>query len=124
MPPINQSRNQISVKRDRPKVQCSPAGPLLKRLLAAAPVSLDSLSRVSSIPDQTVPRVPTQDGETPPEPTLHTVQEVAARLRVSTKTVRRRIKDGTIRTVPLGGRLVRISSDEMRRLTSGPALEP
>lgn len=60
----------------------------------------------------------------PPEPTLHTVEEVAARLRVSTKTVRRRIKDGTIRTVPVGGRLVRISSDELRRLTSRSELEP
>lgn len=62
--------------------------------------------------------------EAPPEPTLYTVEEVAARLRMSTKTVRRRIKDGTIRTVPMGGRLVRISSDELRRLLSGPALEP
>ena len=65
-----------------------------------------------------------QDVETPPESTLHTVEEVAARLRVSTKTVRRRIKDGTIRTLPVGGRLVRISSNELRRLVSEPALEP
>jgi excisionase family DNA binding protein len=64
------------------------------------------------------------DPEAPPEPGLHTVAEVAARLKVSTKTVRRRIKDGTIRTVPIGGRLLRISSDELRRLISGPSLEP
>jgi excisionase family DNA binding protein len=68
--------------------------------------------------------MPDPEPPEPPEPTLHTVEEVAARLRVSTKTIRRRIKDGTIRTVPIGGRLVRISSDELRRLLSGPTLEP
>jgi len=64
-----------------------------------------------------------QDPETPPEPALHTVEDLAAWLRVSTKTIRRRIKDGTIRTVPIGGRLLRISSDELLRLVTGTAFE-
>ena len=57
-------------------------------------------------------------------PSLHTVQDLARVFKVSTKTIQRRIKDGTIRTVPIGGRLVRISSDELRRLLSGPLMEP
>ena len=97
---------------------------MLKRLLTAAPVSMDALDRVLSTPDPTVASRSLRDSETPLEPTLHTVEEVAARLRVSTKTVRRRIKDGAIRTLPVGGRLVRISSNELRRLVSEPALEP
>jgi excisionase family DNA binding protein len=101
---------------------------MLKRLLAASPVSVDALNRAISTPapwrNPTVSSLLMTDPETPPEPTLHTVAEVAARLKVSTKTVRRRIKDGTIRTVSIGGRLTRISSDELRRLISGPSLEP
>ena len=54
-----------------------------------------------------------------PQPVLLTVPEVAAWLRTSEKTVRRRIKSGLIRVAPTGGRLVRISSDELRRLTAG-----
>jgi excisionase family DNA binding protein len=50
---------------------------------------------------------------------LLTINEVAAALRVSEKTVQRRIKDGTIRPVQMGGRLVRISSDELARLIAG-----
>ena len=50
-----------------------------------------------------------------------TIGEVATWLRVDERTVRRRIKDGSIRKVPLGGRAVRISSEEMQRLTGvGP----
>ncbi len=101
---------------------------MLKRLLTAAPVSLDALNRVISAPPDSLGALASpllmQDPEAPPAPTLHTVDEVAARLRVSTKTIQRRIKDGTIRTVPIGGRLVRISSGELRRLLSGSALEP
>jgi len=101
---------------------------MLKRLLTATPISLDALNRAISTPPVScgplVSPLLMADPEASPEPTLHTVEEVAARLRVSIKTVRRRIKDGTIRTVPIGGRLVRISSDELRRLLSGPALEP
>jgi hypothetical protein len=37
---------------------------------------------------------------------------------MSVKSVQRRIKAGLIRKAPLGGRLVRISSDELRRLTT------
>jgi excisionase family DNA binding protein len=94
---------------------------MIRTLLQAPPVTLDALNR--PIPTSTALPLLMQD-EAPPEPTLYTVEEVAARLRVSTKTVRRRIRDGTIRTVPIGGRLVRISSDELRRLLSGPAPEP
>jgi excisionase family DNA binding protein len=100
---------------------------MLSSLLAAPPVMLDALNRAISAPASSPAAMAAlllmQDPDAPLEATLHTVDEVAARLRVSTKTVRRRIKDGTIRTVPIGGRLVRISSDELRRLLSGPALE-
>jgi excisionase family DNA binding protein len=58
-------------------------------------------------------------------PVLLTIGEVAARLRMSEKSVRRRIKDGIIHAAPTGGRLVRISSDEVLRLTAGgPSLGP
>src|ERR1700752_2067515 len=85
---------------------------MLKRLLAAPPVSLDALNR--PLPASPVPAVLPlfmQEPDASPEAALHTVEEVAARLRVNPKTVRRRIRDGTVRTVPIGGRLVRISSD-------------
>jgi excisionase family DNA binding protein len=101
---------------------------MLSRLLAARPVSLDALNSTIltplALPDPAASPPLMSDPEVPPGSILHIVEEVAERLRVSTKTVRRRIKDGTIRTVPIGGRLVRISSDELRRLLSGPALEP
>jgi excisionase family DNA binding protein len=54
---------------------------------------------------------------------LLTIAEVAAALRMSEKSVQRRIKDGTIRKASLGGRAVRISADELRRLTAGTPLE-
>jgi excisionase family DNA binding protein len=54
---------------------------------------------------------------------LLTIAEVAAALRMSEKSVQRRIKAGVIRTAPTGGRLVRISSDELRRLAAGEPLE-
>jgi excisionase family DNA binding protein len=67
----------------------------------------------------------TGERDQPPTPVLQTIGEVAARLRMSEKSVRRRIKDGVIRVAPTGGRLVRISSDEVLRLTAGgPSLEP
>jgi excisionase family DNA binding protein len=101
---------------------------MLSRLLAASPVTLDALNRAISAPAASPASMASlllmQDPAAPPEPTLYTVEEVAARLRVSTKSVRRRIKDGTIRTVPIGGRLVRISSNELSRLLSRPAPEP
>ena len=50
---------------------------------------------------------------------LLTLDEVAAALGMSKKSVQRRIKAGLIRKAPLGGRLVRISSDEVRRLAGG-----
>jgi len=61
----------------------------------------------------------TDKPDQPPAPVLLTIGEVAARLRMSEKSIRRRIKDGVIRVAPTGGRLVRISSDEVRRLTAG-----
>jgi excisionase family DNA binding protein len=61
----------------------------------------------------------TDEPERRPTPVPLTIPEVAARLRVSEKTVRRRIKDGVIRTIPIGGRLIRISPDEVLRLTVG-----
>jgi excisionase family DNA binding protein len=98
---------------------------MIRKLMLAQPVMLDALNRtIPTFPasDPAVFSCFPQDPETPPEPTLHTVEELAAGLRVSTKTIRRRIKDGTIRTVPIGGRLVRVSSDEVRRLISGTPL--
>jgi excisionase family DNA binding protein len=52
------------------------------------------------------------------DPTLLTLDEAATWLSMSVKSVQRRIKAGLIRKAPLGGRLVRISSDELRRLTT------
>ena len=67
----------------------------------------------------------TDEPEPSPEPALLTIPKVAAWLGTSEKTVRRRIKEGVIRTVPMGGRLVRIAPDEVRRLARGdPAPEP
>lgn len=69
--------------------------------------------------------VGTDEPERRPAPVLLTIGEVAARLRMSEKSVRRRIKDGVIHPAPTGGRLVRISSDEVLRLTAGgPPLKP
>jgi excisionase family DNA binding protein len=59
----------------------------------------------------------------PREPAFLTIGEVAVRLRMSEKSIRRRIEDGVIRVAPTGGRLVRISSDELLRLTAGGPLE-
>jgi excisionase family DNA binding protein len=67
----------------------------------------------------------TDEPDRRPEPALLTISEVAARLRMSEKSIRRRIKDGVIHTAPTGGRLVRISSNELVRLTAGnPPLDP
>ena len=52
--------------------------------------------------------------ETPP--VFHTVEAVARAFGVSPRTIHRRIRDGVIRKVAMGGRLVRISSAELRRL--------
>jgi excisionase family DNA binding protein len=51
-------------------------------------------------------------------PVFHTVGQVARALGVSPKTVQRRIRDGVIRKVAMGGRLVRIPSSELRRLAA------
>lgn len=56
------------------------------------------------------------------EPVLLTIGEVAAALRMNEKSVRRRIKSGVIRKAPTGGRLVRISSEELRRLIDPPSI--
>lgn len=75
--------------------------------LTAQPFSPTAVSILSEATDQ------------PPEPALLTLDEVAAALGMSKKSVQRRIKSGLIRKASIGGRLVRISSDELRRLTSG-----
>ena len=46
-----------------------------------------------------------------------TVDEVATLLGYSTKTIRRRIADGSIRKAPLGGRSIRIPVSELDRLS-------
>lgn len=50
-----------------------------------------------------------------------TRQEVATTLGISLRTVDRRIGDGTIRTIRLGGRAVRITDDEVQRILKGEA---
>lgn len=57
-------------------------------------------------------------------PVFHTVEQVAVVLDVSTKTIRRRIREGVIRKVPMGGRLVRISSAELCRLAADAPPRP
>jgi excisionase family DNA binding protein len=51
-----------------------------------------------------------------PEPVLLTIGELSQLLRVSERTIRRRIKDGTLRKVPLPGRLVRVTIAELQDL--------
>jgi excisionase family DNA binding protein len=63
-----------------------------------------------AIPDPLVP------GHPLPGERFLTVRAVAALLRCSEKTVHRRLKDGRLRAVPLGGRLVRIAAAELTRL--------
>lgn len=60
----------------------------------------------------------TETSEQHSDPILLTIAEVAVELRMSQKSVRRRIKKGVIRKAPIGGRLVRISSEELRRFTN------
>ncbi len=59
---------------------------------------------------------PTDERQPALEPLL-TIAEVARHYRISERTVRRRIKDGTIRKALSQGRLVRISGEELRRLS-------
>ena len=49
-----------------------------------------------------------------------TIAEVAGHYRVSERTVRRRIKDGTLHKELGQGRLVRISVEQLRRLAEKP----
>jgi excisionase family DNA binding protein len=97
-----------------------------RRLLTGLPVSLDALNRPLSPPGTCAASpftlVSIENPDPPPALVLLTVAEVAAALRMSQKSVRRRIKAGVIRTVPIGGRLVRISSDELHRLAAGAPL--
>jgi excisionase family DNA binding protein len=85
------------------------------------PILLDALNRPIprpvTHPDVPPVRVWMEEPELCPAPCLLTIGEVAAALRVSQKTVQRRIKDGSIRKVAMGGRSVRIPSDELRRLS-------
>jgi excisionase family DNA binding protein len=95
------------------------------RLLTGIPVLLDALNRPLSpavaCAGSPVAPVWTEPPEPRPAPVLLTIAEVAAKLRMSEKSVRRRIKTGVLRTAPTGGRLVRISSDELLRLATGEA---
>ena len=45
-----------------------------------------------------------------------TIDEAAALMGVSTRTIRRRLKDGSLRKALLGGRAVRIPASELNRL--------
>jgi excisionase family DNA binding protein len=96
-------------------------------LLTGFLVPLDALNRPLSPPAARAASpfslVSIEDPDSHPVPVLLTIGEVAAALRMSEKSVRRRIQAGVIRTAPTGGRLVRISSDELRRLAVGEPLE-
>ena len=52
-----------------------------------------------------------------------TIDEAAALLGVSTRTIRRRLKDGSLRKALLGGRAVRIPASELNRLCGISAQE-
>ena len=52
-----------------------------------------------------------------PTPAFFTVDEMAALLGVSHKTIYRRLEDGLIRRAPLGGRTIRIPASELDRLS-------
>jgi excisionase family DNA binding protein len=86
----------------------------------AQPAAVAAAGRVRASPSALIW---IEQPEPRPEPVLLTIAEVAAALRMSEKSVQRRIKAGVIRTAPTGGRLVRISSDELRRLAAGEPLE-
>jgi excisionase family DNA binding protein len=92
-----------------------------RRYPTVTPILLDALNRPIprpvTHPDVPPVRVWMEEPEPCPAPGLLTIGEVAAALRVSQKTVQRRIKDGSIRKVAMGGRSVRIPSDELRRLS-------
>lgn len=63
-----------------------------------------------------------QDRGNQPEPKLDrpmTIAEVARHYRMSERTVRRRIKDGTLQKELGQGRLVRISVEQLRKLSKG-----
>jgi excisionase family DNA binding protein len=93
------------------------------RLLTGSPERLDAFNRPppAARADSTFDSVCTEEPERR-EAVLLTIGEVAAQLRMSEKSVRRRIKDGTIRKVQLGERVVRIASDELIRLAAGDPL--
>jgi excisionase family DNA binding protein len=97
------------------------------RLLTGPPVLLDALNRPLPQPAACAaspsPLIWIEEPEPRPAPVLLTIGEVAAKLRMSEKSVQRRIKAGVIRTAPTGGRLVRISSAELLRLAAGDPLE-
>lgn len=96
----------------------------------------DQLADVDAIRSTAPPRAPWGDAQLPdwvnapaekidrPKPALLavdallTVDEVAAYLRVSTKTVRRQIASGHISAIRIG-RSIRVSPDELARLFSG-----
>jgi hypothetical protein len=90
------------------------------RLLTGLPVSLDALNRPLS-PAAARPAHPSLPSGLNPG-TASGACPAGHRLRMSEKSVRRRIKAGVIRTAPTGGRLVRISSDELLRLAAGDPL--
>jgi excisionase family DNA binding protein len=53
---------------------------------------------------------------TPPRPEWVTIAVAAERLSLSTKSVRRRIADGTLPAYRIGPRLIRLDSEDVDRL--------
>jgi excisionase family DNA binding protein len=97
---------------------CYPQSEITRRKQALAVALPDAVNRGMR-------EEPAYDRQTPSRASgaLLTIDEVAIRLNISTKSVRRRIKAGLIRKASLGGRTVRIPPDEVQRLIAGTPLE-
>jgi hypothetical protein len=102
---------------------CSPQSEIIRRKQSLAVALPNAVNRGMR-------EEPSYDGRTPSRAMAEAsgrrasaAQEVAAQLRISTKSVRRRIKTGLIRKASLGGRMVRISPEEVQRLIAGTPLE-
>jgi excisionase family DNA binding protein len=84
---------------------------------AADPRAVDGPRGVFALNEVSFEAGRTPDHQAAVEP-VHTLEDVAVMPGVSTRTVRRHVRAGHIRKLPLAGRLVRIPSSEVERLLS------